>query len=86
MEETTLDQMEMESGSRRRRVSTLLLGGRPLDLQLSKHDIIVILLRSIGPANVSSTVVDDIFEQIDEDRMDLSPEKSFQTSFKLRNM
>jgi len=68
MEETTLDQMEMESGSRRRRVSTLLLGGRPLDLQLSKHDIIVILLRSIGPANVSSTVVDDIFEQIDEDK------------------
>eukprot|EP00985_Skeletonema_marinoi_P000784 scaffold290_cov172-Skeletonema_marinoi.AAC.2 len=70
MEETTLDQMEMESGSirRRRRVSTLLLGGRPLDLQLSKHDIIVILLRSIGPANVSSTVVDDVFEQIDEDK------------------
>ncbi|KAK1745399.1 hypothetical protein QTG54_003323 [Skeletonema marinoi] len=70
MEETTptLDQMEMESGSRRRRVSTLLLGGRPLDLQLSKHDITVILLRSIGPANVSSTVVNDIFEQIDEDK------------------
>ncbi|KAK1745540.1 hypothetical protein QTG54_003464 [Skeletonema marinoi] len=70
MEETTLDQMEMESDSirRRRRVSTLLLGGRPLDLQLSKHDITVILLRSIGPANVSSTVVDDIFEQIDEDK------------------
>eukprot|EP00984_Skeletonema_dohrnii_P034670 scaffold33627_cov201-Skeletonema_dohrnii-CCMP3373.AAC.7 len=72
MEETTLDQMEMASGSRRsrrnRRVSTLLLGGRPLDLQLSKHDIIVILLRSIGPEKVSSTVVDDIFEQIDEDK------------------
>ena len=70
MEETSLDQMEMESDSirRRRRVSTLLLGGRPLDLQLSKHDITVILLRSIGPANVSSTVVNDIFEQIDEDK------------------
>mmetsp|Transcript_23208 Transcript_23208/g.34673 ORF Transcript_23208/g.34673 Transcript_23208/m.34673 type:complete len:531 (-) Transcript_23208:92-1684(-) len=70
MEETTLDQIEMESDSirRRRRVSTLLLGGRPLDLQLSKHDITVILLRSIGPTNVSSTVVDDIFEQIDEDK------------------
>ncbi len=74
MEETSLEQME--SGCRRAEyassavstVSTRLLCGRPLDLQqLSKHDFTVVFLRSLGPANVSSTIVNDIFEQIDED-------------------
>ena len=48
--------------------SSRLLRGKPLDLQLSKHDFIMVLLRSLGPANMSSAVVDDIFEQIDEDK------------------
>ncbi len=49
-------------------VSPHLLRGEPLDLQLSKHDFIIVLLRSLGPANMSSAAVDDIFEQIDEDK------------------
>ncbi len=49
-------------------VSSRLLYGRPLDLQLSKYDFTIVLLRSLGPANVSSAVVNDIFEQIDEDK------------------
>lgn len=68
--ETTLD--EMERGCRRAEytsaVSTRLLLGKPLDLQLSKHDLTIVLLRSLGPANVSSALVNDIFEQIDEDK------------------
>ena len=49
-------------------VSTRLLRGKPLDIQLSKHDFIIILLQSLGPAQVSSTIVNDIFEQIDADK------------------
>lgn len=65
--ERTPDQMER--GCRRESaVSTRLLFGRPLDLQLSNHDLTIVLLRSLGPANVSSTVVNNIFEQIDEDK------------------
>jgi len=50
------------------KVSSRLLCGRPLHLQLSKHDFTVVLLRSLGPVRVSSTIVNDIFEQIDEDK------------------
>lgn len=49
-------------------VSSRLLPGKPLDLHLSKQDFTIVLLRSLGPANVSSAVVNDIFEQIDEDK------------------
>ena len=67
----TLD--EMERGCKRAdvytsAVSTRLLCGKPLDLQLSKQELTVVLLRSLGLANVSSTLVNDIFEQIDEDK------------------
>ena len=68
--ETTLD--EMERGCRRAEytstVSTRLLRGKSLDHQLSKQDFTIVLLRSLGPANVSSTVVNDIFELIDKDK------------------
>lgn len=45
-----------------------LLRREPLDLQLSKNDFIVVLLRLLGPANMSTVVVNDIFEHINEDK------------------
>ncbi len=49
-------------------MSSRLLHGESLDLQMSKDDFTIVLLRSLGPANLSSAVVNDIFERIDEDK------------------
>jgi hypothetical protein len=48
-------------------VSSTLLNHRPLYLQISKNEFAALLLKALGPDKISSSVVSDIFAEIDID-------------------
>ena len=49
-------------------VQSTLLNHHPLYLQTSKNEFAALLLKALGPARVTSSVVNDLFDEIDVDK------------------
>lgn len=49
------------------RVQKTLLDNRPLYLQICKNEFAALLLKALGPDKITSSVVDDLFNEIDID-------------------
>ena len=48
-------------------VQSTLLNHRPLYLQISKNEFAALLLKALGPARLTSSVVNDLFHEVDID-------------------